>query len=66
MLLQTEYKIDTYIFGSGQKPLLGRRGVGDGFLCSKRLGGNDEEGGLRVYFLQDFGEVSAIDVRNKV
>lgn len=65
-LLQTEYKIDTYIFGSGQKPVLGGRGVGDGFLCSERLGGNDEEHGLGVYFLQDFGEVSAVDVRDEV
>lgn len=55
-----------YIAGRLEEPLLGTLGVGDGLLSREGLGCDDEEGRFRVASLGDLGDVSAVDVRDKV
>lgn len=49
-----------------QEPLLGRVGVGDGLRSGEGLGGDEEEGGLRVRVSESFGHVRAINVGDEV
>ncbi len=53
-------------FRGRQQPLSGSRGVGDRLLGRKRLGGYDEERRLRIALSQRLGDVSAVDVGDKM
>lgn len=59
-------KRDNYLLGVLEEPSLGGGGVGDGLLGGKSLGGNDEDGRLGLDLLKDLGNVSTINVRDKV
>ncbi len=54
------------VAGLLQEPVLGRGGVGDGFLGRERLGSDDEERRLGVEALDNLGKVSSVDVGDKV
>lgn len=54
------------VLGRLQEPGLGRVGIGAGFGGGEGLGGDQEEGGLRVGVLERFGDVGAINVGHKV
>ena len=55
-----------FIIRGAQEPVARAVGVGHGFLRCEGFRRHQEQGGFRVYFLQHFGDVGAIDVRHKV
>ena len=49
-----------------QEPVARAVGVGHGFLGSESLGRHQEQSRFRIHVLQHFGDMGAIDVRDKV
>ena len=49
-----------------EEPAAGRVGVEHGFQGGKRLGGNDEQRGFRVHFLEDGIQIMAIDIGDEM
>ena len=47
-------------------PILGRGGVGNGLLRGESLGGDDEEGALRIALFEGLRHVGAVDVGDEV
>ncbi len=49
-----------------EEPVARAVGVGHGFLGSESLGRHQEQSRFRIHVLQHFGDMGAIDVRDKV
>ena len=55
-----------FLPGMIQEPPAGSMGVGHGFLSSKGLGSDDEEGGSRLYPFERFRNMGAIHIGDKM